>query len=349
MFCSNCGTQIPDDSKFCPNCGAKSAAPAGGQPQQGQPQQAQYNQPQQGQYNQPQQGQPQQQYNQQQQQFNQQQQQYNQQAQWANQAAPTQVKSGGNLLVKLGIGVAAALAIFIGASMFLGGGDDHGSGSGKTGSAQSGSTQVSLPDPSTVISLDDFKWLYNPRNYDSSGDIPVTEAYSPSGVWKVTIWRRPSKKADYRKELYLLDLNVEGRPRVVGSEAGAVDVYGYQGFLNSDEAKEAGLDQNNTAGDLLQALQEGDGTLPCTGTLLLLLVEDENGNLVQPKKETIIDLTGKYSPSRRILQLKDEKGNEYGTHAFVKSGDEEHSQGAYSPAKFDSALNGMIGMCRDCE
>lgn len=32
MFCSNCGTQIPEGSLFCGNCGAKIEAPAAPQP-----------------------------------------------------------------------------------------------------------------------------------------------------------------------------------------------------------------------------------------------------------------------------------------------------------------------------
>lgn len=28
MFCKNCGQQLPEESKFCPNCGAENTAPA---------------------------------------------------------------------------------------------------------------------------------------------------------------------------------------------------------------------------------------------------------------------------------------------------------------------------------
>ena len=320
MFCANCGKQIPDGSRFCPNCGAQ----AGPLPEEQQAMQRQ-------QYNN--------------------QQQFNQQAQWTAQTTTAAAKAGkGGFLVRLGLGIAAALVIFIGVSLFLGGGDDSGLGkTGKTVSTKTGSAQASMPDPNAVISLRDFDWFYTPKSYDSSGDVPVNEAYSPTGVWKVTIMRKPDKKSSYRKELYLLDLQVEGRPRVIGSESGAVDVYGFQGFKNSDEAKEAGLDKNNTAGDLISALQEGDGTLPCTGTLVLLLVEDENGKMLQPGKENLIDVTGIYSPKRAILRLKDGKGNEYGTHAFVKSGDEEHCEGAYTSGRKDPALGGVIGMCREIE
>lgn len=356
MFCSNCGTKVPDGTKFCPNCGAQIAQDAGGsqQAQQQYDQQGQYNQ--QAQYNQQQYGQ-QGQYNQQAQQqygqqgqYNQQaqygQQQYNQQAQWSGQPAPKAKGSIGGLIMKLGIGVVAAIAIVVGAAIFLGGEDDPGHSGGSGGAV---STQSALPDPSSVISLKDFDWFYNSRSYDSSGDVPVNEAYSPTGVWKVSIMRKPDKKSDYRKELYLLDLTIEGRPKNIGSEEGAADVYGMQGFKKSDEAKEAGLEGSSTAGDLLEALQEGDGTLPATGTLFLLLVEDADGNMVQPKKETFVELSGVYSPKRAILHLEDSKGNEYGTHAFVKSGEEEHCIGAYTTAKFDTALTGMIGMCRDIE
>ena len=329
MFCANCGKQIPDGSRFCPNCGAQ----AGPLPEEQQAmQRQQYNQQQfnqQARQGQPRQG----------------------EAQWTARTTTAAAKAGkGGFLVRLGIGIAAALVIFIGASMFLGGGDDSGLGeTGKTVSTKTGSAQASMPDPSAVISLRDFDWFYTPKSYDSSGDVPVNEAYSPTGVWKVTIMRKPDKKSSYRKELYLLDLQVEGRPRVIGSEPGAVDVYGFQGFKNSDEAKEAGFDKNNTAGDLISALQEGDGTLPCTGTLVLLLVEDENGKMLQPGKENLIDVTGIYSPKRAILRLKDGKGNEYGTHAFVKSGDEEHCEGAYTSGRKDPALGGVIGMCREIE
>ena len=47
MYCPNCGTQLPDGSRFCTNCGTSLAQPE-------QPQQEQYQQPQQ-QYQQPQQ------------------------------------------------------------------------------------------------------------------------------------------------------------------------------------------------------------------------------------------------------------------------------------------------------
>lgn len=59
MFCNNCGNQIPDNSAFCPNCGAAFSQPQ--QPVYQQPQQPQYGQPQYGQpqYGQPQYGQPQ--------------------------------------------------------------------------------------------------------------------------------------------------------------------------------------------------------------------------------------------------------------------------------------------------
>ena len=368
MFCSNCGTNVPDGTKFCPNCGAQ-LAPAGGGPQQGQQydpqaqqgQQGQYSQQAQQQYNQ----QAQQQYNQQgqynQQQYNQQaqqqygqqgqfnQQQYDQQNQWSGQPAPKAKAGIGGLIMKLGIGLVAAVVIVVGAAMFLGGEDDPGSsgGSGKNGGSVS--TQSALPDPSSVISLKDFDWLYGSGNKDSGKGIPVTEDYSPSGVWKVSIMRKPDKKSDYRKELYLLDLTVQGRPRNIGSEEGAADVYGMQGFKKSDEAKEAGLEGSSTAGDWIAAIQEGDGTLPVTGTLILLLVEDADGNMVQPKKESFIDLTGVYSPKRAILRMEDSKGNEYGTHAFVISGKEERCVGAYSTAKLDPVLGGMIGMCRDIE
>ncbi|MCI5587815.1 MAG: zinc-ribbon domain-containing protein, partial [Lachnospiraceae bacterium] len=28
MFCKNCGTQVPDGTKFCPECGAELTSPA---------------------------------------------------------------------------------------------------------------------------------------------------------------------------------------------------------------------------------------------------------------------------------------------------------------------------------
>ena len=329
MFCSNCGKEIPEGSRFCPNCGAQAPQAAGGQQQYGQ-QGQQFNQQQYGQ-------QGQQQYNQQQ---------YNQQGQWSGQAEKAGKSSLGGMLVKIAVVAAAIIVVGFVASMFLGGGDDGGH-SGSSGNT--GSTQAALPDPNSVISVNDFDWFYEPRTYDSGKDVPVTEAYSPSGVWKVTIMRKPTKKTSFRKELYLLDLTVEGRPRNIGSEEGAADVYALQGFKKSDEAKEAGLQGSDTAENLISALAEGDGTLPVTGTLLLLLEEDENGSMVQPKKETFIEVSGIYSPKRAILRLEDSKGNEYGTHGFVKSGNEEHCAGAYTASKGDPVLGGYIGMCRDIE
>ena len=101
-------------------------------------------------------------------------------------------------------------------------------------------------------------------------------------------------------------------------------------------------------GDKVRFLSEvGGGTVSGFQGKNIVLVEDADGNMVQPKKETFIELSGVYSPKRAILHLEDSKGNEYGTHAFVKSGEEEHCIGAYTTAKFDTALTGMIGMCRD--
>ena len=324
MFCSNCGKEIPEGSRFCPNCGAQAPQAAGGQQQYSQ---QQYNQQQYGQQGQ---------------------QQYNQQGQWSGQAEKAGKSSLGGLLVKVAIVAAAIIVIGFVASMFLGGGDDGGH-SGSSGKGNTGSTQAALPDPNSVISVKDFDWFYEPRTYDSSKDVPVTEAYSPSGVWKVTIMRKPTKKTSFRKELYLLDLTVEGRPRNIGSEEGAADVYALQGFKDSDEAKAAGMQGSDTAGDLIIALAEGDGTLPVTGTRLLLLEEDENGSMVQPKKETFIEVSGRYSPKHAVLQLEDSKGNKYGTHRFVKSGEEAHCEGADTASKGDPALGGYIGMCRDIE
>ena len=129
MICSNCGSQVPEGSKFCPVCGAKAAETlmneAGqtvqnemsaqtqpldqyAQPQQqyAQPQQ-QYAQPQQ-QYAQPQQqyAQPQQQYAQPQQQYAQPQQQYAQPQQYAQAYAPAAVAKNG-----LGTGVKVLIAV----------------------------------------------------------------------------------------------------------------------------------------------------------------------------------------------------------------------------------------------
>ena len=50
-----------------------------------------------------------------------------------------------------------------------------------------------------------------------------------------------------------MDVAIEGRPKNIGSEEGAADVYGNQAFKKSDEAKEAGLQGSNTAENLLNA------------------------------------------------------------------------------------------------
>lgn len=78
MFCPHCGTNLPDDTKFCSSCGASLAtaeAPQQAQPQYQQPEQQAYQQPQ---YRQPQQAYQQPQYQQPQQAY--QQPQYQQQA-----------------------------------------------------------------------------------------------------------------------------------------------------------------------------------------------------------------------------------------------------------------------------
>jgi len=41
MFCGKCGNQVPDEVKFCPNCGTAAATQASEQPQQQQPYQQQ--------------------------------------------------------------------------------------------------------------------------------------------------------------------------------------------------------------------------------------------------------------------------------------------------------------------
>ena len=310
MLCRNCGMEIPDGSNFCPNCGAKTAQPVNSQPQGQQTWQ----------------GQP----------------------KHAGQASASAPKPGipGKLL-KIGIVVVAAVVVIgvastvmnvIGDSQDTGPAGNHG---------KTGKEQVVLPDPSGVIALKDFDWCFKSRNYDSSKDVTLSSPYMPDGAWKVTIMRKPTKKAKTRMELYLMDVAIEGRPKNIGSEDGAADVYGNQAFKKSDEAKEAGLQGSNTAENLLNALAEGDGTLPAKATLVLLLVEDDNGNMVQPKQAVYTDLTGIYHPGLTYLRLEDANGNRYSSNVFVQNGKEEHTTGAFLTSKDDQSLNGIMAMCRD--
>lgn len=305
MFCGKCGTEIPEGSRFCPNCGAQVTQPSGG------PSQAQWEQGQ------------------------------TQDAAEAGASAGTGAGIAGKLLK---IGLLAAAVVLIGAGFKIIGSTKD---TGPAGfSSRGGKEQIELPDAAGVISIEDFDWCFDSRNYDKSRDTALSGAYSPAGVWKVAIQRKPTKKSGYRKELYLLEIDIKGDPAKIVSEEGAADVYAYQGFKNSDEAKEAGLQGSDTVEKLLKAMAEGDGTLPAAGTLILVAVEDENGSMVQPKNAVFVDLTGIYAPKLTYLRLEDANGNRYGAHAFFKSGGEEHTIGVYTAARGETALNGLMPMCR---
>lgn len=240
MFCPNCGTQIPDGSAFCQNCGARlTAAQPVQQPQYQQPQQAPY------------------------------------QPQPQVQPPQPQPKKKGSI-VKIAV-ICAAVAVLLGVGRALlsswlddgdpvvyrpnqriesvelvpssgsgsssGGGSSSGSGSAASGGGvSSGSTaphgaQIAASYSTEALPSEaDFSWFYDEYLQGIGGDPdtglprgaePFIDATLLDGGWKTTIYRRSGDGDVYRKEFQHFTITTNGN-------AVEADV-AWSGYIDSSE------------------------------------------------------------------------------------------------------------------
>ncbi len=201
-------------------------------------------------------------------------------------------------------------------------------------------------------SLSDFDWFFKSSQYDKSGEVAFTNPYGARGIWEMCIWRKIGRGMDAQKEVYWMNVEIaDEKGNMIGLDPGmdlsaAADVYAYQAFLESDEAKAAGIEHSDTASKLIEAMTNLEGTVPARVTMVLVGIEDNDGNWrdITDANPTLFE--GKYYPDGMFVKIQDKKGNQITFNNFVSNGNEQHSIGAFTPANNDPALNGAIAISR---
>nr|MCR5733676.1 hypothetical protein [Lachnospiraceae bacterium] len=198
----------------------------------------------------------------------------------------------------------------------------------------------------------DFDWFFDRGSYDDSSEEPFTDPYDVAGIWEMALWRKPDKKSQTQKELYWIDIKLTDKD---GSDltgaadmdiSDAAELYGYDAFLNSDEAKALGIEKSEAAQNLLDALAEGDGSVNASATMIQVGVVDENEVWHEVNNAKAVQFTGNYYPQMTYVKLKDQKGNELKVNIFIETDSGEHGRGVYYPVKDSPMLNGMAVLYR---
>ena len=208
-------------------------------------------------------------------------------------------------------------------------------------SSESGTAEAGFTVPGEAA-LDEFSWAFNPASYDSGGEILFENPFSAAGIWEMAVWRS-AKKGGAEKDIYWINITLEDRNgRKLDADP---DVYAFQAFQNSEEAKNAGLQGSDTAAKLMEAMAGGDGSVTAHATVVLAGIEDNEGNWKRISAKPV-QLEGKYYPERMFLMIEDRKGNEITANSFLTNGDEQHAIGAYTPAGNKAGLHGAIFLYR---
>ncbi len=226
-----------------------------------------------------------------------------------------------------------------------------GSSKNTNGLRGDGSVELNFSVPRKAA-ISDFDWFFISSKYDDSAEVAFSNPYGARGVWEMCIWRKIGRGMDAQKEVYWVNIEIaDAKGNMLGLEPGldpsvAADVYAYQAFLESDEAKAAGIQHSDTASQLIEALNNLDGSVPARVTMQLVGIEDNDGNWrdISDAKPTLFE--GKYFPDAMFIKIEDKKGNRITANNFLSNGNEQHAIGAFTPANNDPALNGAIAISR---
>ena len=204
-------------------------------------------------------------------------------------------------------------------------------------------------------SIRDFDWFFDSRSYDDSSEEPLSDPYDVAGIWEMALWRKPDAKSGAQKEVYwinieLKDSNRTGFPGTSKMDpSDAAELYAYNAFLDSEEAKKLGIARSEASQNLLDALSEGDGSVAAKVTMIQVGVEDSDGVWSDVDNAKPMQFEGKYYPEAMLLKIKDPKGNEISANHFLTADDGQHAIGAYFPAKFEPMLNGSVVLYRSSD
>ncbi len=201
-------------------------------------------------------------------------------------------------------------------------------------------------------SIQDFDWFFHSGSYDDSTEAPLSDPYEVAGIWEAALWRKPDKKSNPQKEVYWVnieftDKNGTGIPGINALDtADAAELYAYDAFLNSDEAKELGVAKSEASQKLIDALNAGDGSVPVKATMIQVGIENAEGVWSEVNDAKPISYSGKYYPEAMFIKLKDQKGNEISANNFLSAEDGQHAIGAYFPSNSNPMLNGSFLLYR---
>ncbi len=201
-------------------------------------------------------------------------------------------------------------------------------------------------------SINDFDWFFHTGSYDGGSEAPLSDPYEVAGIWEAALWRKPDKKSDPQKEVYWInieftDKNGAGIPGINGMDpADAAELYAYDAFLDSDEAKTLGVTRSEASQKLIDALNAGDGSVSVEATMIQVGVEDADGAWREVNDARPIQYNGKYYPEAMFLKLKDKKGNELSANNFLTAADGQRATGACFPSNSNPILNGSFLLYR---
>ncbi len=225
-----------------------------------------------------------------------------------------------------------------------------GSSSSTNGLIGDGSVGMEFTIPGKA-SISDFDWFFLSSKYDKSRDVAFTNPYGAIGVWEMCIWRKTGHGMEAQKEVYWMNIEIADKSGNMLGASGldpsvAAEVYGYYAFLESDEAKEAGIEHSDTATRLIEGIQNLSGTVPARVTMVLVGIEDNDGNWrdISDANPTLFE--GVYYPDGMFIKIEDKKGNQITVNNFLSNGEEQHAIGAFTPAGNDMTRNGAIAISR---
>ncbi len=257
----------------------------------------------------------------------------------------------------IGIFIAMTLVISIvtGCSKEQGNGSLFGDASSKQGEAVS-AEDIGFTFP-RVANASDFDWYFKSGKILMYTKSDIKDPLSITGVWEVCIWRKPKRDAQYQKEIYWINIDVDAselevKDDIMGVEgmddADIAEIYGSEAAKDSEWAQNSGIETSDTTERLMEALHEFNTPLmgPATATMVQVGLEDADGNYKAIENAKPIKFEGTYAPNYTLLKLESEDGMKLESNVFVDVDGSQRCVATYTSENEKKIPNGMVYMCR---